>query len=490
MISPQHIKYQTDQGYSEYIEITRRVGLIAASLMPINMLLIMKSQSLVCLLGEPFRTLTTVGKKTIINQSSPGGFSEEQMNPYHRIVGRVMIILTTIHGSMFLAYFVQNKMISTRLFDIDILFGLTSVAIFFAIGFTSLAWFRQRHYRTYFITHISLAFIIFPTLYFHTPHLRSYIVESTLIYILNRGLRMATTRVLWAEVVPQTNPNLMSISFLASKGGVFPVYPTTSFIYFTPGGSSIIQSLLKSVVSNPFTVTMNSPKGEPRIVVHRRNGNTAAFDTMSKTTKVLVEGPYGYATSYSPSLADHLLDRCDQFFLCAGGVGATFTMPIANALLHSMNGELEGSIRKRFHVIWVVQSLADVYWAFEGFETSGSSRYQLKDFVRVFVTRDIRPEDDEVIFSDSDDEADEAMELQNKEKRVQRTAAVDGLNISKGRPVVGALVDEFFKAISPSETASIITCGPDNLNRSLRKEVGKFVTKGQSVLWHEEKFGR
>ena len=140
---------------------------------------------------------------------------------------------------------------------------------------------------------------------------------------------------------------------------------------------------------------------------------------------VALEGPYGASTRL-PDLLDY-----DKVLLVAGGVGATFIMPIYRSMLDSHGPALLGT---KIRCIWAVQKLAETQWAFPDASSSSSTRERLADAeangngvpldpssVEVYVTRpsgtslQADASASGVFAIDPENEEGEAIELQENE---------------------------------------------------------------------------
>jgi hypothetical protein len=65
---------------------------------------------------------------------------------------------------------------------------------------------------------------------------------------------------------------------------------------------------------------------------------------------------------------------------------------------------------------------------------------------------------------------------------------IGGLKPLAGRPDLKDIVDETF-SYHADERVAVIFCGPQGMGRELRGHIGKWVSKGREVIWHEESFG-
>ena len=184
---------------------------------------------------------------------------------------------------------------------------------------------------------------------------------------------------------------------------------------------------------------------------------------------LLVEGPYGSA-KYFPDLASNY----DRVLLVAGGVGATFTLPIYRDLL----SKGKGSIVK---FVWSVKREADAQWGVEALKEQCEGR--LPEGFELYVSRKATSIDSRR------GKEDDSIELQEREGLLAEEASLEE-TVRKGRPDIPAIVDEVF-ALSRGgeERVAVLVCGPSCLGASVRKEVGRWVVKGRDVFWHAEEFG-
>ena len=202
------------------------------------------------------------------------------------------------------------------------------------------------------------------------------------------------------------------------------------------------------------------------------NGTTAMLADLAKDPQpvpLLIEGPYGSA-KYFPDLASDY----DRVLLVAGGVGATFTLPIYRDLLSKGK-------RSMVKFVWSVKSEADAQWGVESLKEQNDGR--LPEDFELYVSRKVASIDGR------HGKGDESIELQEREGLLGEEASLEE-TVRKGRPDVPALVDQVF-ALSRGgeERVAVLVCGPSGLGASVRKELGRWVAKGRDVFWHAEEFG-
>ncbi|KAI4265144.1 MAG: hypothetical protein L6R35_007188, partial [Caloplaca aegaea] len=160
----------------DYLHLTKRFGIIAASQLPLHYLLALKSSY------SPISLLTRL--------------SHEELNPYHRALGRILLIFLSLHASFYLNFYVQKSLLLKRIRDADVILGLLAITSLLILGTTALARIRRKNYLLFFTVHVALSISLLPILYFHVSHLRPYILESALIYallILQRNVSQTST---------------------------------------------------------------------------------------------------------------------------------------------------------------------------------------------------------------------------------------------------------------------------------------------------------
>ena len=449
----------------DYLHLTRRFGIVAASQLPLHYLLAAKSWS-------PIQYLTRM--------------SHEELNPYHRLLGRILIALFSVHAAMYLNFYVQLNLLIKRIQDRDVILGLLAITTFMVIGTTALAKIRTWNYRVFFYLHVILSLSLLPILYFHVSHIRRYIIESAAIYlmlILQRNVSQTTAEAT-IELIPSTN--LLSVSVPLTKSLSSKTYAQGQHIYL--GFASLPQKLR----INPFSIANRDPQDDKKIelVARALSGTTAMLAdhaVKQKFIKLTLEGPYG-AASHFPDLASY-----DRVLFVAGGVGATFTLPLYLDLLHrDARGESMPGIR----FVWSVRQSADAGWGIKQLlEACGT----LPESFSAYVTHsDV---DEGTLASSvrrtsdrSEAGSDEFIELQERDRLLsdlsspEGSGSRDGKIMQSGRPDFRGIVDEIFSYDS-SEKVAVMVCGPSGMGMSVRREVARWVWKGRDVFWHAEEFG-
>lgn len=435
---------------TDYLHLTKRLGLIAASQLPIQYLLSLKFLN-------PFSYIFTS--------------SHEHINRYHQVLGRVIYILLILHIILYNIFFIESGIWLQRFFAPIVFAGVVASLFLHAMAGTALKLVRRWNYRVFFVTHLMAAFSIPVLIFFHAPSARVYVIEAIVGFIVDLGVRKATTITASAtlEAVPGTNLLKIDVPLL-KQGEKFRARPG-SHIYLSipnesrPSGSP--SNLIFELMYNPFTVaSVNDESSTITVIARSRNGpvtnHLATLASLGTKIPLSIEGPYGAAgKAFSTLLAENI----DRVLLFAGGVGATFALPIYHALL------AEKPFAK-VKLIWAIRSAGDATWAVS---TSTTQKSVLDDGnVQLFLTGDLG------LSSSSDISFPGGIELTDLHRR--RTSG------SKKRPDVGKIVDDTFRT-GLEETVAVMVCGPAEMARDVREVVRPWVMKGRNVWWHNEAFG-
>lgn len=449
----------------DYLHLTKRFGIVAASQLPLHYLLAAKSWS-------PIQYLTRM--------------SHEELNPYHRLLGRILIAFFSVHATMYLNFYVQMNLLLKRVQDRDVILGLMAISTFMLIATTALAKIRTWNYRLFFYLHVVFSAAILPILFFHVSHLRLYIIESAAIYliiILQRNVSQTTAE---AHIELVSSTNLLAISIPLTETLSSKKYAQGQHIYL--GFPSLPQKLR----INPFSIANRDPCDDKKIhlVARTLSGTTAMladYAAKQNITNLTLEGPYG-AAKYFPDLATY-----DYVLFVAGGVGATFTLPLYLDLLHRDSG---GEQIPSINFVWSVRQVSDAQWGLKQvLEACGI----LPESFNVYTTQsDVDGRESEPLTRRTENEPKaevrDSIELQERDPLLNDSSSPEDAisraanTVQNGRPNFRAIVDEVFSH-NDIEKVAILVCGPRGMGSSVRREVSRWVWKGRDVFWHGEEFG-
>lgn len=253
--------------------------------------------------------------------------------------------------------------------------------------------------------------------------------------------------------------------------------------------------------SNPFTVaSVPSVDGHIKFVARALNGNTKTLlsnsEKNSANTKlsITVEGSYGTSTH-----EDRLL-QYDRVLFIAGGVGATFVVPLYRQLLADLSPGKGSYRRQKVSFVWVARSKSEIIWAVP---TDQREKEGFGERLKICLTgANGNAEGDANAINYDDDvetaavgENEEGIELEEQKQLLsndaqsnsQDAAGVDDLSIYTGRPDLRRLVQQALSHGS-NERVAIMVCGPKGLSRDLRREIAPWIKRGREVWFHDESF--
>jgi NAD(P)H-flavin reductase len=157
--------------------------------------------------------------------------------------------------------------------------------------------------------------------------------------------------------------------------------------------------------------------------------------------------------------------------LVAGGVGATFTIPIYLSLLAKRKST------RSIHFIWVVKTLKDAEWGLAMLKTAKAPEID----AAVYITEG----SEKSLCENGHGEIWNGLQVLSYGRRPEMKAIVDGVfspNQARGKGTVG-ISKSYMKV-------NVLACGPPSMMRDLRTAVGRHVMGyGRDVLYHEEAFG-
>ncbi|KAJ3579127.1 hypothetical protein NPX13_g1436 [Xylaria arbuscula] len=446
---------------NDYLHLTKRFGIIAVSQFPIQYLLSLKSLNPVAL------ALSS---------------SHEEVNRWHRALGRVIAVFVTLHGVFYFNFYYQNNLLGQKITSLVPVLGFTLLAAMYLLYGTALLVVRQYSYRLFFITHLLIALALPPVIYFHAHHASLYVWESLVVFLADIatrrfGLIIAETKV---ELIPGTNLIKLVSTIPRNKIARFANNPGTHIYLSIPSASRPNKNpiaaahLVFEFSFNPFSIAVvDENTGELTLVARRHSGPmTRALAGFASNTsagpqvKLAIDGPYGCAKRF-PNLATSQFDRV---LLVAGGVGATFTLPLYRWIVAE-------NPAARVQMVWAVRHAGDATWP----ATGGGKGILDDDNIQLFLTGDIIENADDSTRISDDSEDIEMLSMSNDDHTTQTLLSSDK------RPNLQIIVDDFFRQ-GAEDRIAVFVCGPEAMARDLRSHVGVWVSKGRYVWWHNESF--
>lgn len=390
-----------------------------------------------------------------------------------------------------------------------IILGVVAIVLFNLLGTTSFAFLRNWSYRLFYGVHIAVATAVLPLLYFHVHHIRVFIWETLAVYVLHIVLRFIALKTYEGNVAMVADTNLVKVEVPLPASKSAKVWQPGQHVYLrVPRGNLQIASTSSQIQetvglrSNPFTVASlpqldrklllvaRSLRGNTRDLANLAHNMSLSSNVESPTMRLKIDGPYG-ASTWLPDFTSF-----DNILLVAGGVGATFIVPIWRSICMTRSSS-GGILGDRVKFIWSVKTLSESGWAFPSAETSAVLPHATKG-VDLYVTGNGAREDPQFTSanggrSNGKAQADsgEAIEMDEREGLMAgvdgQKAPTQGLSVKHGRPNLSDVVSDAF-AVSGGRVA-VLACGPHGMTIHLRREVGYWVKKGRDVYWHAEEFG-
>ena len=447
----------------------RHLGLMAISQVPTCTLLAMKSHY------SPFQAFLKL--------------SHEELDPYHRVLGPIIIIFSTGHGCLFILFFITHHVTAQPGKGYVVIVGIGAVYALWTLGIFSFQRLRRSSYRLFLAAHHAMFWVALALLVVHVAATRGFVLEAVAIYVLNQLLRRGETNVVEAELEWSKESEVLKVEMTLQHD--VEDFPPGSSAYISKWEHPRIQSLFSGYFGNPFTVKYDNATRKLTAYMRKRGKRTTGLSSLPSRTVIAVEGPYGSASLYEPSLSAYLLGQTDRILLVAGGIGATFVFSIAHGILERLRDTPMAQTQKLLRVIWVARDKKATAWtdallAKRGKESRGAC---LADVVELYHSRpgwnDASPDLSDLVEGD-----DENVPLKSITSEASGTGNTGVEKARLGRPEINDIVNEFITGGVVKRAVAVAVCGPASLRRSVRREVHAHIKSGTKVWWHEEQFGQ
>ena len=410
------------------------------------------------------------------------------------MLGRVIYLLILLHVVNYFNLLYLLGRLPGRLFDPIVIPGELSNISYTLLFATALPKVREYSYRLFFITHLAVIFATSLFLFNHAPSARFYITKALIVFVADLAARKFTTATAEAKVeaVPGTNLIRISAKLPPRKIAQFEESPGSHVYVSIPWGARPqgLSSLIYEFCFNPFTVAdVKRDTGEVVLVARQQGGPLTrrlmqlAKENAGGRVPLCVEGPYGAFGKVYSSLEESGFDRV---LLVAGGVGASFVLPVYKTLKKS-------SPSTKVSLTWAVRLADDASWASLSEAAAvdgGGNRLDILDDpnVDLFVTGR---------YGDSPD--GDSGSMVSRSSSIEMLPLVDGgedlrrgsqhLAYEQGRPDIKQIVDDVFKGEDARSRVAVLVCGPREMAVGVRRSVAPWVMMGRDVVWHSESFG-
>ncbi|KAK2020702.1 hypothetical protein LX32DRAFT_715620 [Colletotrichum zoysiae] len=461
-----------------YNQLTKRFAMVAVALFPLQFSLSMRyANPLAYALGSTHGELST----------------------WHRFLGRLIHTFVTCHAALYANKYIQLGGFLDALRNSVVITGFAAFLAMTTLGISSLAVVRRYSYRVFLITHILIAFTLPMFVFLHVKPARVYIAQAMVILALDRGLRMwhAFTAQASIQLIPGTGLIRTTIMVPPERAKWLQKYPGSHVYITVPSTLRSIWSrsitkpnFLLNCVPSPFTVAaVNEASSELTLIVRKRNGPMTHYlnrlaggysqdSSSSERIPIRIEGPFGVARQFNDMLIRGSFNR---ILIFAGGVGATFSLPIFQHILRENS-------RARVDMFWAARYADDVHWAATASETEKNILEDER--IHIFITRaeeaknqDEKGEDEGV----TDKHVDLEMGLVDSSCRYPAEMKLRGIRHNLQRPDLRDIVDEAFQQ-NLEDRVAVLVCGPLPMKRELREHVHRWVKRGRYVWWHDEAF--
>lgn len=429
------------------------------------------------------------------------GLSYERQITLHRLLGAIVFAFSSLHAGLYTYFLVQSDLFPARIQDMDVAAGVCACTAILVLVLTSSRVVSHWNYRLFYTSHVVLSSLMVALLFLHTHHIRKYVVEMLAARVLDELLRRSGTRTFCGTIDLLPGTNLVRITVPLPSWRDARAFKPGQHVHLgrpplgrtSAGWASDAAARWRR---NPFTVASLPGRDRGLLLVARtRRGGTARLAAVARWAALeadrriplSIEGPYG-----RPLESAALLD-CDHVLVVAGGVGATFGLPVFRSLAAARKrgaGDVEvergGGGGGGLSFVWAVRHLAEASWAFpkESERSEQPSLLGMDEEVTLYVTGraggDNAVVDASLLGGLELGERDEGL----PEQQLQRDA--QGSVVKLGRPCLRSIVDQTFAAASGR--VAVVVCGPDAMVEELRACVNNWRTKGRHVLWHAEKF--
>ncbi|KAK5193037.1 hypothetical protein LTR92_007331 [Exophiala xenobiotica] len=501
----------------DYMHLTKAFGHVAVSQLPLHYLLSVKSGSSS---SSSFARRFSFGFGFPVGLVSVAtGLSHERLNAYHRLLGRMVHGLLGVHAVMYIRFFVGMGVLQKRIGHWDVRLGLAAFWTVNLLGLLSLPVVRRRWYfGGFYRSHVVLSGPLPVLVYWHVPYrsVRWFAVQMGVIWVVAGLMRWQGSEMVGrvrCEEVEGTGGQLVRVRMAVPRGSALARAMPGQHVYVHRSVGGGRGRVLEVKAKNPFTIVRvvrddaaedgkqegtGTDTGTEVVLVVRNLGGpgTDWIAEMARTgeiaEEVSVEGPYGEAGEYMGNMLRPSAAR-GPVLLVAGGVGATYTIPIYMALLDSER--LGQGKRRKLKMIWVVRTLADAAWGIEILQSrngdgDGDGDGDVEVDVDVFVTGI-----DGLILSDGEKVPAAAMpglKIHSLGKRPNLESVIDGFFATSAASTVNELQGErpTDADVDVDDEVAVFVCGPPSLSNDLRELVGRHVNeKGRRVKWIEEVFG-
>lgn len=413
------------------------------------------------------------------------GWSYDQLNIFHQVVGMCCVYAAVMHAAVF-AYYFNPMYLITEFWSI---MGILAFVAFVVIGLTSRQKFRENHYEIFYVVHLVGMLASLVGLYYHIPIAKPFALAAGASVVYDRVARAADGyRVARAYLelhsgdtivvkIPKNQPrellgslsyypsswNPLNVGILITNGLIHTLnffiglFNRQTKLKWHSGQHMFITFLrCRLFESHPFTISSNyDHEDNLEFIIRVRKGFTKSLkekllaqmsanglseaDSRKISWTVILHGPYGVkplglfqppAPQEIAATENSCLVQQRKIVLIAGGSGVAFTFPLMLQLAHQ---------KREVEFIWIVPDRTFATW------------------------------------------------VDLSHPRVQNASVLIHETKTQGRPDITEMVQSRLKGSSSCDWVCV--CGPDMLLRQVRNNVAELRGNGQNVELFAERFG-
>ncbi|KIO20576.1 hypothetical protein M407DRAFT_245747 [Tulasnella calospora MUT 4182] len=453
------------------ISNSNRAGFLSLAQLPFVFLYAAKSSPLTLLLGRGY----------------------EKLNFLHRWAGRALFLTATIHGSLWINFYIRNNQAYILVSEDKERRGEATYALLCLIVLGSLKPVRRYAYNYFYAFHTVVTTAFFISLCYHTPYAVPWVIPPVAFYTFDFLVRLIRMR--FKDAYLEAPDNLITLIHIPDVSGgwiagqhvririffdgrvfeqhplsilnapptisTFANYPSNEKADFERYGSGIILAARNcgdwsGALNRLARSELPEDKGSAIALLpvsgeHEGHEEMQEFEsTEGRRVGVMIDGPFG-----GPSID---FAQSENVVLISGGSGATFTIGILDdivgrVVLDRRLGKATGNVRTRKVLfVWCIKSYGAILWFKRQFQAiakaASDPSLDLEVHFRFFVTCYCSPED--------------LPPLRNS-------------NVSEAKPVVRDVLREFIGDVVASNSSrgglAVAASGPERLTSETRNAV-------------------
>ncbi|CAE6412014.1 unnamed protein product [Rhizoctonia solani] len=286
------------------------------------------------------------------------GKGYEKLNWVHRWSGRLLFLMATVHGSLWINNRIRNgqdKLLRTGLKERE---GQAAYGLLCMLVLLSLRPIRVYAYQLFFVSHVLGYIAFFIMICYHTPYAVPWIYPPIAFWGLDLLLRLVRFRIKDAYMTA-VDQQMTIIRIPDIQGGWLAGQHVRLQVFFNgrPFESHPLTILNADSATTALLSSTGITLGARAVGDWSRALNKLAKDRGTDgRIIVMVDGPYGGLTF---DLGDF-----ESTLLVSGGSGATFTVGILDDIVGRVirHGRAKGEKTRIVKFVWFVRSYGCISW--------------------------------------------------------------------------------------------------------------------------------